>query len=115
MMVIRSSRVPADGTPETEHDADPLQEQATELVTGQVAADRVPSVRAIRAQLHVGQPRAQRLWNYLASGVARRVEKSRCVSNLWVGASNQRLRHEEATAAPQNNRRYARLCNPALD
>jgi hypothetical protein len=34
----------------------------------QLAADRVPSVRAIRASLHVGQPRAQRLRDYLATG-----------------------------------------------
>jgi len=34
----------------------------------QLAADRVPSIRAIRAQLHVGQPRAQRLRDYLATG-----------------------------------------------
>jgi Protein of unknown function (DUF2637) len=74
MMVIRSSRVPADGTPETGHHADPLQEQATELFAEQLAADKVPSVRAIRSQLRVGQPRAQRLRDYLASGVARRVE-----------------------------------------
>jgi nucleotide-binding universal stress UspA family protein len=74
MMVIRSSQVPVVGTPETEHDADPLQEQAAELFAEQLAADRVPSVRAIRSQLHVGQPRAQRLRDYLASGVARRVE-----------------------------------------
>jgi hypothetical protein len=68
MMVIRSSQVPAYGTPETEHGTDPLQEQAAELFAEQLAADRVPSVRAIRAQLHVGQPRAQRLRDYLATG-----------------------------------------------
>jgi hypothetical protein len=74
MLVIRSSQVPAGGAPETEHDADPLQEQAAELFADDLAADRVPSVRAIRAQLHVGQPRAQRLRDYLAAGAARRVE-----------------------------------------
>jgi hypothetical protein len=74
MMVIRSSQVPAGGAPETENDADPLQEQAAELFADDLAADRVPSVRAIRAQLHVGQPRAQRLREYLATGAARRVE-----------------------------------------
>jgi hypothetical protein len=45
---------------------DPLLEQAVEAFAGELAADRVPSVRAIRAQLHVGQPRAQRLRDYLA-------------------------------------------------
>jgi predicted transcriptional regulator len=57
MMIIRSSQVPADGMPETGHDADPLHERAAELFAGQLAADRVPSVRAIRAQLHVCQAR----------------------------------------------------------
>jgi Protein of unknown function (DUF2637) len=74
MMVIRSAQVPADGTPGSERDADPLQEQAAEVFAEQLAADRIPSVRAIRAQLHVGQPRAQRLRDYLAAGAARRVE-----------------------------------------
>lgn len=74
MMVIRGSQVPVDGTPATGHDMDPLQEQAAELFAGQLAADRVPSVRAIRAELHVGQTRAQRLRDYLAAGAARPVE-----------------------------------------
>lgn len=67
-------KLPADGTPEMEDDADPLRERAAELFAKQLTADRVPSVRAIRAQLHVGQPRAQRLREYLATGAARRVE-----------------------------------------
>ena len=71
-IVIRSSQVAADCTPETEHDADALQERAAELFAEQLAADRVPSVRAIRAGLHVGQARAQRLRGYLAAGAARR-------------------------------------------
>jgi hypothetical protein len=66
MMVIRSSQVPADSTPETGHDADPPQEQAVELFAEELAADRIPSVRAVRAQFHVGQPRAQRVRDYLA-------------------------------------------------
>jgi hypothetical protein len=74
MMVIRGSRVPADAASGSEHGADPLQETATEVFAEQLAADRVPSIRAIRAQLHVGQPRAQRLRHYLATGVARPVE-----------------------------------------
>lgn len=74
MVVIRSSQVPAEDTYEIARKADPLQEQAAELFAEQLAADRVPSVRAIRAQLHVGQPRAQRLRGYLATGAARRAE-----------------------------------------
>ena len=66
MMVIRTSQVPVDDMSETGHDEDPLREQAAELFAEELAADRVPSVRAIRAQLHVGQPRAQRVRDYLA-------------------------------------------------
>jgi hypothetical protein len=66
MLVIRSSQVHADERSEGELEADPLGEQAAELFAEQLAADRVPSIRAIRAQLHVGQPRAQRLREYLA-------------------------------------------------
>jgi len=50
MMVIHGSQVPARGASETGRDADPLQRQAAELFARQLAADRVPSVRAIRAQ-----------------------------------------------------------------
>jgi hypothetical protein len=46
---------------------DPLGEQAAVVFAAELAADRVPSVRAIRAALHVGQPRAQRLREYLAT------------------------------------------------
>jgi hypothetical protein len=69
MMVIRGSQVVPDGMPGKAEARDPLQEQAAEVFAGQLAADRVPSVRAIRAQFHVGQPRAQRLRDYLAAGV----------------------------------------------
>lgn len=48
-------------------DADPLQEQAVETFAEQLAADQVPSIRAICTQLHVGQPRAQRIREYLAA------------------------------------------------
>ena len=74
MMVIRSSQAVTDGMPGSADAPDPLGEQAAEIFAGQLAADRVPSVRAIRAQLHVGQPRAQRLRDYLAAGAARRTE-----------------------------------------
>jgi hypothetical protein len=73
MMVIRSSQVP-DGTSGSPGVPDPLQEQPAEIFADELAADRVPSVRAIRAQLHVGQPRAQRLREYLAAGAAGRIE-----------------------------------------
>lgn len=54
---------------------DPLSKQAAEIFAGQLAADRVPSIRAIRAQLHIGQPRAHRLRDFLAAGAARRTER----------------------------------------
>lgn len=60
MMVIRSSQVQAGGRSKGGHEADPLQERAAELFAEQLAADRVPSARLIRAQLHIGQSRAQR-------------------------------------------------------
>ncbi|MGH3291464.1 MAG: DUF2637 domain-containing protein [Trebonia sp.] len=71
MMIIRSSQAVLDGTPESGSAADPLQEQAADVFAEQLAADRIPSIRAIRSQLHVGQPRAQRLRDYLAAGACR--------------------------------------------
>jgi hypothetical protein len=71
MMVIRSSQAVTGGMPCSGYTPDPLGEQATEIFVGQLAADRVPSIRAL---LHVGQPRAQRLRDYLAGGTARRTE-----------------------------------------
>jgi hypothetical protein len=55
------------GVPECMPDADLLQAQASQAFTVELAAGRVPSVRAIRARLHVGQPRAQRVCAYLAA------------------------------------------------
>ena len=74
MMVIRSSQAVPDGMSGSADIPDPLGEQAVEIFADQLAADRVPSIRAIRAQFHVGQPRAQRLRDYLATGAARRTE-----------------------------------------
>jgi len=76
MMVIRSSQAPVADTSKTGHDADPLEEQAATVFAEQLSADRIPSVRAIRAQLHVGQLRAQRLRDYLAA-VSRRRDDTR--------------------------------------
>jgi hypothetical protein len=74
MMVIRSSQAAPRSAPGSTGVPDPLQEEAAEVFADQLAADRVPSVRAIRTQLHVGQPRAQRLRDYLAAGAAGRSE-----------------------------------------
>lgn len=69
MMMVRGAQTPAAAT--RPHDgaavADPLGEQAAVVFAVDLAADRVPSVRTIRAALHVGQPRAQRLREYLAA------------------------------------------------
>ncbi len=72
MMIIRGAQVPADvmavpGRSGRLPDADPLQVQATRLFADDLAAGRVPSVRAIRTRLHVGQLRTQRAQAYLAS------------------------------------------------
>ena len=74
MMVIRSSQAVPWGTSDSPGIPDPLQEQAAEIFADQLAADRVPSVRAIRAQLPVGQPRAQRLREFLAAETTGRAE-----------------------------------------
>lgn len=69
MMVIRGEQMPA-VTPSAYDDdlaADPLGERAAIVFAADLAADRVPSIRAIRAALHVGRPRAQRLRGYLAN------------------------------------------------
>ena len=70
MMVIRSSQAAPRSASGSAGVPDPLQEEAAGVFADELAADRVPSVRAIRAQLHVGQPRAQRLRDYLASEAA---------------------------------------------
>jgi hypothetical protein len=72
MMIIRSVQVPETGTalcgaPDCMARSDPLQAQAAQAFTAELAAGRVPSVRAIRARMHVGQPRAQRLRTHLAA------------------------------------------------
>jgi hypothetical protein len=76
MVIIRSAQVPA-VAPGQHCDVpvtDPLRERATVVFAADLAAARVPSIRAIRAQLYFGQPRAQQLWDYLAAGAARRPE-----------------------------------------
>jgi len=65
MLIIRGAQAPT-AIPAAP-DADPLDEQAAELFADDLAANRVSSIRAIRARLHVGQPRAQRLRTCLAA------------------------------------------------
>jgi hypothetical protein len=67
MVIIRGAQSPEVNVSEAEPERGPEGEPLQELFAGDLAADRVPSVRAIRAQLHVGQARAQRLRDYLAT------------------------------------------------
>ena len=71
MVIIRSGRLPAGaaGGPETSGAPGDgrLRVWAAEEFAGEVATGRVPSVRMIRARLHVGQARAQRVRAYLAA------------------------------------------------
>jgi hypothetical protein len=76
MMVICNSQAAPDATSDRAGVPDPLEQQAAAIFAGHLAADRVLSIRAIRAELHVGQPRAQRLHDYLATGAERQVERS---------------------------------------
>lgn len=68
MMIIRGAQVPTEVRAAL--DADPLQVQAVQLFADDLAANRVPPVRAIRARLHIGQARAQRVRAYLAASSA---------------------------------------------
>lgn len=71
MVIIRSGQLPT-VTPDAHDDgsaADPLGERAMLVFKADLAPDRLPSIRAIRAALRVGQPRAQRLREYLAAAV----------------------------------------------
>ena len=71
MVIIRSGQLPTGAVAGPETSGAPgdglLQVQAAEEFAGEVATGRVPSVRIIRARLHVGQPRAQRVRAYLAA------------------------------------------------
>jgi hypothetical protein len=72
MMVIRGTQQPAgDVSPETEQASaampDALQDKAAKEFADLLTAGRMPSIRVIRARLHVGQPRAQLVRAYLAT------------------------------------------------
>jgi hypothetical protein len=64
MTIIRGTRQPGDRVSGAEHvsgavsGADPLRVRAAEVFAADVAAGRLPSIRAIRSRLRVGQPRA---------------------------------------------------------
>jgi hypothetical protein len=60
MMIVRSAQplVVASSPQDDASVTDPLEERAAAVFAAELAADRVPSIRAIRAAMHVGQPRA---------------------------------------------------------
>jgi Protein of unknown function (DUF2637) len=72
MVIIRGAQAPvAEASPYDDASVtDPLGKRAAVVFAAELAADRVPSIRAIRTALHVGQPRAQRLRDYLAASAA---------------------------------------------
>ncbi len=72
MMIIRETpQTTGDVSPETERVSagmpDALQARAAEEFAHDVTAGHVPSIRTIRARLHVGQPRAQLVRAYLGA------------------------------------------------
>jgi hypothetical protein len=69
MTIIRGTRQPDRGVSGADHvsEADPLRVQAAEMFAADVAAGVVPSIRAIRSRLHMGQSRAQQVRAYLAA------------------------------------------------
>lgn len=77
VMNIRSSQARADVASVPGVPADPLQVQAAQTFADDLAANHVPSVRAIRVRLHVGQPRAQRVQAYLAAITSNKADPGR--------------------------------------
>jgi hypothetical protein len=72
MMVIRNAQAPegsasGSGVLGVPADLDPLQAHAAQVFAYDLAAHGGPSIRAIRSQFHVGQPRAQRIRAHLAT------------------------------------------------
>jgi hypothetical protein len=71
MTIIRGTRQPESGVsgaghvPEAIYRTDPLRVRAAEVFAADVAAGHLPSIRAIRSRLRVGQPRAQQVRAYL--------------------------------------------------
>jgi hypothetical protein len=53
--------------PSSVHEADPLRVQAADVFAEQMTTGEIPTIRAIRAALRIGQPRAQQIQAYLAS------------------------------------------------
>jgi hypothetical protein len=73
MMIIRGAQselAPVSAVDDTSAGVpriDPLHARAAEDFADEVAAGHTPSIRVIRARLHVGQPRAQQVHTHLGS------------------------------------------------
>lgn len=69
MTIVRSGAHVPEPVPGAEYvpENDPLEVQAADAFAEDVSAGRVPTVRAIRMRLRVGQPRAQRVRTYLST------------------------------------------------
>lgn len=76
MVIIRRDQMSTvtPGAHDDGSETDALGERAVVVFAADLAADRVPSIRAIRAALHVGHPRARRLRGYLAAVAERHAE-----------------------------------------
>ena len=66
-LILPAADGPAQAWPECRPYTDPLQVQVAQAFAVELAAGRVPSVRAIRAGRYVGQPRAQRVRAHLVA------------------------------------------------
>jgi hypothetical protein len=78
MMIIRTVHPPTSsasmaGLPSAPFSPDPWQAHATQVFADDLAARRVPSIRTIRTQLHVGQSRAQGIRAHLVALIMREV------------------------------------------
>jgi hypothetical protein len=74
MMAIRSSQAALDGVPGEQRASGPAAGADSRGFRRAARGGPGPSVRAIRASLHVGQPRARRLRDCLAAGAKGRRE-----------------------------------------
>jgi hypothetical protein len=105
MLVIRGAQQPAGDVPSETATVsagipDALRAQAFEEFAEDVADGRMPSIRTIRARLHVGQPRAQLVRAYLATLTAG--QSSDVTRGLRVLAVHRALAAIAGTAgAPQ--------------
>jgi hypothetical protein len=74
MLVIRSAAAPAPGEPGTvpvpPAGLNGYGREAAELFASELARGEVPGVRRIRREMHLGQPRAQQVREYLAGELA---------------------------------------------